>query len=84
MEATLTAVEVVGTVNEHHRLELDEALPMAGPMRVRVIVLYPQVDVIGEDDWLLSAARNPAFRDLADPEEDIYTEADGELFRDSV
>jgi hypothetical protein len=32
--------------------------------------------------WLRSAARNPAFEFLADPEEDIYSAEHGEPFRD--
>jgi hypothetical protein len=37
MEAAMTAIETTGTVDEDHRLRLDEALPLSGPMRVRVI-----------------------------------------------
>lgn len=81
MEATMTAIETTGTVDKHHRLKLDEALPVSGPMRVRVIVLYPLAEGLDETDWLRAAARNPAFQDLAAPEEDIYSLEDGELFR---
>jgi hypothetical protein len=46
---------------------------------VRVIVLYsaaaePEAEEI---EWLHSAAHNPAFSFLNDPEEDIYTPTDG-------
>jgi hypothetical protein len=34
-----------------------------------------------ETEWLQAAARNPAFAFLSDPEEDIYSLADGEPFR---
>lgn len=44
METTMTAIEVTGTVDEHQQLLLDHALPIAGPGRVRVIVLYPLAD----------------------------------------
>ncbi len=84
MEATMTAIETTGTVDEHHRLRLDEDLPVPGPMRVRVIVLYPLSDGLGEEDWLRAAARNPAFQDLEAPEEDIYSLEDGEPFRDEA
>jgi hypothetical protein len=73
MEAAMTAIETTGTVDEDHRLRLDEALPVSGPMRVRVIVLYPLTEGISEDEWLRAAARNPAFRDLEAPEEDVYS-----------
>jgi len=84
MEATLTAIETTGTVDEHHRLRLDESLPVPGPMRVRVIVLYPLPAGSEEDEWLHAAARNPVFEDLEAPEEDIYSLEDGEPFLDSA
>ena len=85
MEATMTAIETTGMVDEQHRLRLDEILPLAGPMRVRVIVLYPlaeEQEDPGEEEWLRAMARNPVFEDLAAPEEDIYSLEDGEPFRD--
>ncbi len=85
MEATMTAIEATGMVDEQHRLKLDDALPVAGPMRVRVIVLYPlleEQEEPDEDEWLRAMARNPAFEDLAAPEEDIYSLEDGEPFFD--
>lgn len=84
MEAAMTALETTGTVDEDHWLRLDEALPVAGPMRVRVIVLYPLAETVQEDEWLRAAARNPAFHDLEAPEEDIYSLGDGEPFRDQA
>jgi hypothetical protein len=85
MEATMTAIETTGMVDEQHRLRLDEILPLAGPMRVRVIVLYPlpeEQEEPGEEEWLRAMARNPAFEDLAAPGEDIYSLEDGEPFLD--
>jgi hypothetical protein len=40
MEERLSAVELTGTVDKRCRLKLDEPLPISGPRRVRVIVLY--------------------------------------------
>lgn len=37
----MTAIEMTGTVDENHQLQLDGILPIAGPKRVRVIVLSP-------------------------------------------
>jgi len=37
---------------------------------------------IDEDEWLHAAANNPVFDFLKDPEEDIYTLADGKPFND--
>ena len=84
MEATMTAIEMTGTVDEHHQLQLDDALPIPGPRRVRVIVLYPLTDEWDETEWLQAAARSPAFAFLSDPEEDIYSLADGKPFHDKV
>ena len=84
MEATMTAIEMTGTVDEQHRLQLDAILPIPGPRRVRVIVLYPLVDEWDDTEWLQAAARNPAFAFLCDTEEDIYSLADGTPFHDEV
>jgi hypothetical protein len=82
MDLPLTAIEVTGTVDEQHQLRLDESLPILGPQRVRVIVLYPLNEDWNEAEWVQSAARNPAFADLASPEEDIYSPSDGKPFHD--
>jgi hypothetical protein len=84
MEATMTAIEMTGTIDEHRRLQLDGELPVSGPRRVRVIVLYPLGDEWDESEWLQAAARNPASPFLRDPEEDIYSLADGKPFHDEV
>jgi hypothetical protein len=84
METPLTAVEVTGTIDEHHQLQLDEVLPVSGPRRVRVIVMYPVDERWDENEWLRAAARNPAFADLAAREEDIYSLSDGEPFHDEA
>jgi len=84
MENTLTALEVTGTIDENHQLQLDHSLPIAGPMRVRVIVLYPLADDPNEADWYRAAARNPAFAVLKEPREDIYSVDDGKPFHDEV
>jgi hypothetical protein len=84
MENPMTAIEVTGTVDEHQRLELDENLPISGPRRVRVIVLYPSGEEWDEKEWLRTAASNPVFDYLNEPEEDIYSLNDGEPFRDEA
>ncbi|MEK7328803.1 MAG: hypothetical protein AAB217_26465 [Chloroflexota bacterium] len=84
MEITLTAIEATATIDEHHQLKLDHPLPITGPVRVRVIVLYPLENEVDEVEWLKTAARNPAFDFLNDPEEDIYSLADGETFHDEA
>jgi len=84
MEVTMTAIETTGTIDKHHQLQLDSLLPIPGPRRVRIIVLYPRDDEWDETEWLQAAARNPAFAFLNDPEEDIYSLADGKPFHDEV
>jgi hypothetical protein len=84
METTMTAIEMTGRIDEHHQLQLDDPLPVSGPMRVRVIVLYPIEDEEDEKAGLRAAACNPAFEFLKDPEEDIYSLSDGEPFRDQA
>ena len=84
MESTMTAIEMTGTIDEHRQLRLDGTLPVPGPVRVRVLVLYPLSEEWEEMEWLQAAARNPAFAFLSDREEDLYTLADGEPFRDEV
>ena len=70
-------------VDRDHRLVLDAPLPIAGPSRVRVIILVAEEEIeIAEQEWLRAASANPAFEFLKDPEEDIYTLADGKPFDD--
>ena len=84
MQNTMKALELTGSVDEHNRLHLDSALPVSGPMRVRLIVLYPLNDEINEQEWLKAAAHNPALDFLKDPEEDIYSLTDGKPFDDQA
>lgn len=83
MEATLSAIEVTGTIDADHHLHLDTTLPISGPRRVRVIVLYPPEE-LSETEWLQAAAQNPVFQFLHDPAEDIYSVTDGKPFHDEV
>lgn len=84
MEQTMVAVETSGRIDERHRLELDAPLPITGPRRVRVIVLYTADDDWDETEWLRASAHNPAFDFLKDAAEDIYMPTDGVPFRDEV
>jgi hypothetical protein len=82
MEITMKAIETTGTVDEQRRLLLDEPLPIAGPSRVRVIILVTEETDIDEKEWLRAASTNPAFDFLKEPEEDVYTLSDGKPFHD--
>jgi len=81
MESTMKAIEVIGTVAKKSRLHIDEPLPIAGPNRVRVIILFPFEKDMDESGWLRAAAANPAFEFLKDQTEDIYKPADGKPFQ---
>ena len=84
MEQTLKAIEMTGTVDEQQHLQLDSALPIAGPIRVKVILLYPLSEDTDEAEWLHAAAKNPAFEYLKDSVEDIYSPTEGTAFHDQV
>ncbi len=78
------AIETTGVIDEQNRLRLDKPLPIVKSSRVRVIVLFPEEyeQEISESEWLYAAVVNPAFNFLKEPEEDIYTLADGRPFDD--
>lgn len=76
------AIEVQGTINKKHRLILDEELPVEGPKRVRVIILLAEEAEIDETSWLKAVSSNEAFDFLKNPEENIYTLADGKPFHE--
>jgi hypothetical protein len=82
MEVAIKAIETTGTIDAQRQLVLDEPLPVAGPTRVRVIILLSEEADIDEMEWLRAAAANPAFHFLKEPEEDIYTASDGRPFDD--
>jgi len=73
----MTAVEMTGLVDENYQLHLDKVLPVAGPVKVRVIVLYPVKDEEDNRQWGRLAAKNPVFDFQSDEAEDIYTSIDG-------
>jgi hypothetical protein len=79
----MTAIEMTGAIDEQRQLRLDGQLPVVGPARVKVIILYPSGGGIDEVEWLRSAAHNAAaFSYLKEPAEDIYTLSDGKPFHD--
>jgi len=77
------AIETTARIDSRRNLRLDEDLPVESQGRVRVIILFPETDEPTEREWLHVAATNPAFADLADPAEEIYTIEDGKPFVDA-
>jgi len=79
----MNAIEMTGTVGADHELHLDEPLLIAGPSRVRVIILVPEAgEAISENASTRAAAFNPAFDFLKETGEDIYKASDGKPFHD--
>ena len=75
-EGSPKALEVMGTIDEQHQLHLGTSLPLSGPGRVRVIIVFrEEADVtdMNEKEWLRAAGQNPAFDFLKDSTEDRYT-----------
>ncbi len=74
----MSHIELVGTVDDHHRLSLIVPEQVkAGPVKV-ILELADEV----EDDWRHGVAHIWA-RDWSDPREDIYTLGDGEPIDDA-
>jgi len=82
MDIVEKAFETTATIDAQRQLILDEPLPVAGPKKVRVIILLQEEPNIDEKEWLRSASVNPVFDFLKGKEEDIYTLADGKPFHD--
>ena len=82
MVANIKAIEVTGEIDQKGELHLDEALPVVGPIRVRVILLFENSEDLSEQEWLRALASNPDFEFLKGPQEDVYTLADGKPFND--
>lgn len=76
----MKAIELVGDIDERHRLkaEVPEDLP---PGRVRLIVLLPDQDAAEEDEagmrWAAGLAQEWS-AELKDGRQDIYTADDGQ------
>lgn len=73
----LTAIETIGTIEVSGRITIDETFSVNAPTSVRVIVLFPETEELSENEWLQAASKNEAFDFLNEPEEDIYSLADG-------
>jgi hypothetical protein len=76
----MKAIEVLGTVDEKSQFHIDEPLPIIGPSRVRIIVIYSGEEELEEQEWLRTASANHSFEFLNDPVEDIYKPTDGVPF----
>lgn len=84
MEMATRVIETTGTIDSQYNLHLDEPIPVAGPTKVRVLILLPEEADIDETARLKAIAANPAFDFLKEPEENIYTLEDGKQFNDKA
>jgi hypothetical protein len=73
----MRAIETSGTLDAQGHIQLDSPQPQAKPSRVRIIMLLDDEEDLGLGQWESAIATNPSFAFLNDPEEDIYTLADG-------
>ena len=81
MDAALKAIELTGTIDGDRKLHLDAELPVVGPHKVRVIVIFLPDDAPEEREWLSGISSSPAFANLNDQAEDIYSIQDGKPIR---
>lgn len=79
---TMKAIETTATIKKDNQLLLDMPIPHHRKGKVRLIILLPDENDIDESEWQGAASANPVFDFLKDPEEDIYTDADGKPFND--
>jgi len=85
----MKAIQTTGKIDAEGQLFLDSPIKGILSKSVRVIIFVEETEIEGEspeeideDEWLHAAANNPVFDFLKDPEEDIYTLADGKPFND--
>ena len=79
----MKAIEINARTDKFGNLRLDYPLNKKDSV-VRVIILLEEKseEVEEEKRWLYSVQNNPAFDFLYDPEEDIYSQTDGEPIND--
>jgi hypothetical protein len=82
MATGFKAFDVNGTIDTERQLHLDAPLPVGGPSRVRVLILFSEDEGLDEATWHRAASTNAAFDFLSDPAEDVYSLADGKPFHD--
>lgn len=73
----MKAIESGGFLDDKGFLKLDNPLKIIN-QKVKVIILIPENDEIGDETWLQAISSNPEFDFLHDKTEDIYSLTDGE------
>lgn len=72
----MTSLVLEAVIDEHGRLVLDDPIPLP-PGKVRVTVDKSDGEDVNDDGDYRSLVSDMWAESLADPAEDIYTEADG-------
>jgi len=76
----MNAIQATAIIDADGQLRLDVQLPVAGPSRVRVIILVPDARELSEEEWSKQVIKSPSFEFLKDPGEDVFTLNDGKPF----
>lgn len=76
----MQAFEVSGHIDKRGKLKISSDIPLKSG-EVKVIIMY--CEEADERLWLQSIARNPTFDFLNEPDEDIYSPADGKPFNEN-
>ena len=75
----MQALEVTGKIDKDGFLKIDKPLVVKN-RNVKIIILLQEDDIMDDALWLRGLSSNPAFDFLNEPEENIYTPADGKPF----
>ena len=75
----MQALEVIGNIDKDGFLKIEKPLAVKN-RKVKVIILFPDDDVLDDSLWLKALANNPSLDFLNEPEEDIYTPQHGKPF----
>lgn len=70
--------ETTGILNSEDTLILHTSPPIAKNKKVKVIIMLEEKNK--EDEWLEAASTNPAFSDIFEKDQDIYSIDDGKPF----
>lgn len=74
----MKAIETKATVGKNGIIQISAPKELIGK-KIKIIILIPENNYIGNDEWLVVNSKNPAFDFLREPEEDIYSLNDGKI-----
>jgi len=79
----MRAIEINAKTDIHGHLKLNYPLDIKD-QNVRIIILMDESSEVDDEEnlWQNAVSSNPAFDSFNDPEENIYSNMDGESFND--